>query len=198
MFIKCQRSARKKIAAFGGHGTLFPSLPRCCDVKCVCFWESSVSQQPVFPSLSLLVELSVASVVGFRVITLTDVLLYRRARTFPEVVTPWKSFSPTFPSSCFFWSWVGLPEFHTVSSNLCSSILAHICRVLSPTLPNEADLENSTCHLAEICNVLLITSTISSAHEASALNPQAWFLPMVFPRLDFYCGLYSPFFSDKF
>ena len=70
MFIKCQRSAWKKITAFGGQGILFPSPSRFSDVKFVCFWESSLSQQSVFSSLSLLVELNVALVVGFRIITI--------------------------------------------------------------------------------------------------------------------------------
>lgn len=103
---------------------------------------------------------------------------------FQRLVTPWKSFSPTFPSSCLFWS----PELGFLSPRqsvpICVQVFLPTSVEFCPQ-PFQMRLtwKNSTCHLVEICDVLLIMSTISSAHEASALNPQAWLLPMVCPSL---------------
>lgn len=101
-----------------------------------------------------------------------------------RLVTPWKSFSPTFPSFCLFWSpELGFPS-PTQSVPICVQVSLPTSVEFCPQ-PFQMRLtwKNSTCHLAETCDVLLITSTISSTHEASALNPQAWLLPILGPSL---------------
>lgn len=103
MFTKCQLSTWRKIMAFGGHGILFPFQDTLVSTLLASGNPFSCSSKP-FPSLSLLVELSPASAISFRTININRcLLLHRQEGTFPEDVgRPRKSFSPTFPSSCFF------------------------------------------------------------------------------------------------
>lgn len=107
---------------------------------------------------------------------------------------PGKVFSPLSPSSCLFWSpELGFLSLRTISSDLCFSILAHICRVLSTALPNRADLEK-TVPVTWLKSVMFFWSCPPSL---LLMRPLPWILRPGFclwcvpvcKRLGFYCGL---------
>lgn len=78
-------------------------LSRCSDVKFIWFWESSLSQQSVFPVSVSRTECGFSGRFQDNYYKAVS-LLHRRAGPFPEVGHPLEKFFSHFPSSCLFWS----------------------------------------------------------------------------------------------
>lgn len=125
------------------------SLPRCSAINTpmpVCFGGFSPHSSKLFPSLSLLVELSPISAISSRKTIKIGAILSGR-KSHPQRMLG----APTIPGSCFFQP----PE------------LAFLGPIQS--VPHEADLESGAISWLKLCAALLPTILHCSAHGVSAL-----------------------------